>query len=577
MIDVIKKIADLQEGPKPNPEKGIGRECYAFSQTEDRAFELLKTEAENLFQTNGLDASAYEIQTDAIGNLFVTLHGKDREKTVMSGSHVDSVYKGGMYDGVAGVHSAFRFLETLIREGKTPDLNYTVAVFRAEEASPKTGNTCIGSRVATGTLKEADLLKINYLLDDGTHVPFSKYFQEKYGTERWQEVLEELKNPPIRRSKVVAYEELHIEQSAVCDLKNVDVGIVIDGIGGAIRQTVEIPFELKYLHEMEVLRKSHLQYTLKFEGEEAHTGGTPPNPTMLREDKNSTWYRRDALVAAALFANALIKSELGGHIKISTFTMPQKVGFTTVPKEQTLQFMIPANLWNVMEKYLGDIAIEVKNYLDVKLKYEHDMLPPGRVSYFDPKVFNALQIPIFVEQQVREKCQEQIRQSGSIVGRVRGTVTDFCISNPAAGSAEKPSVQCNLDFREVDPIEIEGIINAVHRRVLEIAAELTGPEELKDRRNTIVRTVSRKPHTPLDEEAIKEKTRIAEEKSFNVMKMPSLPGHDAASLGYIGIPISMTFVRHDGRSHTGFETMPAHHYLKAEQISHAFLAKKLGV
>ena len=103
---------------------------------EDQAFGYLEQEALHLFEgkEKGKD---FEIEKDAIGNLFITWYGNNRDRMVMSGSHVDSVFRGGNYDGVAGVNSAFNFLRTLVEQEDKPENSYMVAVFRGEESSPK--------------------------------------------------------------------------------------------------------------------------------------------------------------------------------------------------------------------------------------------------------------------------------------------------------------------------------------------------------------------------------------------------------------------------------------------------------
>src|SRR5262249_32636616 len=73
--------------------RGIVRDSYGDG--EQAAHDLLRSAAE----TSGL-----EVAIDAIGNLSMTLPGRDREAPrVMIGSHLDSVPQGGNFDGAAGV------------------------------------------------------------------------------------------------------------------------------------------------------------------------------------------------------------------------------------------------------------------------------------------------------------------------------------------------------------------------------------------------------------------------------------------------------------------------------------------
>ncbi len=564
MIDIISRIADLQNYPKPNPRLGIGRECYAFSDLEDKAFDVLEVEAERIFQRRHVTSERYDIGRDAVGNLFVTVFGTDRSKTVMSGSHVDSVHKGGVYDGVAGVYSAFRFLEKLLQSGQTAAYNYTAVVFRAEEASPKTGFTCLGSRVATGALSEQELLKIQYKTDSGESIAFADFFSKKYGRERWQAVIAELEEPSIKKDRIIAYEELHIEQSAVCEMNDCDVGIVIDGIGGARREVLHMPLASRFLPEIAVEAGQYWQYAVKFIGEEAHTGGTPPNPTFTRQE-GSPWYRKDALIGSAVFMQKLPESA-----RVTYYGIPQEVGFTTVPKEQQVRLLVPTEAKPDFDIYLATFRNELARDSGVEMSAQAELAMPGAVKYYDTRVLEALEIPLFVEQLVREQCREQIRSVQGGVGRVRATVTDFRIS-------QEPAIRCNLDFRDVDPLAIQQIVRAVHERVQQVAIRIMDPTVFLEHIENVIRTISQKPYIPMDEQAIRDKTLIAEKLGYKVMHMPSLPGHDAASLGAIGAPIAMTFVSHDGRSHSGYETMSQAAYEKAEKLSHAYLAEKLGI
>jgi N-carbamoyl-L-amino-acid hydrolase len=71
---------------------------------------------------------------------------------VLTGSHLDSVLDGGGYDGPLGVVSALSAIDVLRDRGVTPACPVGVAVFREEEGS-RFPMACLGSRLATGTLR----------------------------------------------------------------------------------------------------------------------------------------------------------------------------------------------------------------------------------------------------------------------------------------------------------------------------------------------------------------------------------------------------------------------------------------
>jgi N-carbamoyl-L-amino-acid hydrolase len=77
-----------------------------------------------------------EVAIDAIGNLLMTLPGRNRQKPrIMLGSHLDSVAQGGNYDGAAGVVAGLCVLSALRQAGVQPAVDVTVMGIRAEESA----------------------------------------------------------------------------------------------------------------------------------------------------------------------------------------------------------------------------------------------------------------------------------------------------------------------------------------------------------------------------------------------------------------------------------------------------------
>ena len=104
---------------------GIVRDSYGAG--EQAAHDLMRATAEML----GLD-----ISIDAIGNLLMTLPGRDRHaKKLFIGSHLDSVPQGGNYDGAAGVVAGIACLAALKKAAAAPAFDITVMGIRAEESA----------------------------------------------------------------------------------------------------------------------------------------------------------------------------------------------------------------------------------------------------------------------------------------------------------------------------------------------------------------------------------------------------------------------------------------------------------
>lgn len=107
--------------------RGPGIERDSYGPGEQAAHDLAAEAARSL----GLDVSV-----DAIGNLLVVLPGRDRTAPmVLIGSHLDSVPRGGNFDGAAGVVAGLSILASLVRTGALPARDVGVMAIRAEESA----------------------------------------------------------------------------------------------------------------------------------------------------------------------------------------------------------------------------------------------------------------------------------------------------------------------------------------------------------------------------------------------------------------------------------------------------------
>jgi beta-ureidopropionase / N-carbamoyl-L-amino-acid hydrolase len=105
--------------------RGINRDSYGDG--EQAAHDLMRATAESL---------ALETSVDAIGNLSMTLPGRDRQAPrIIVGSHLDSSPQSGNFDGAAGVVAGLCVLSALRGAGEQPPCDVTVMGIRAEESS----------------------------------------------------------------------------------------------------------------------------------------------------------------------------------------------------------------------------------------------------------------------------------------------------------------------------------------------------------------------------------------------------------------------------------------------------------
>src|SRR3954452_11259828 len=108
VVASLRELAERTGGPD-----GSRRLCWTPEWLEARA----------LFRES-LPPLPVEIENDEAGKLWAYLRG-EREATVVVGSHLDSVPKGGWLDGAFGVMSGVELIRSLAADGTPP---VTVAV-----------------------------------------------------------------------------------------------------------------------------------------------------------------------------------------------------------------------------------------------------------------------------------------------------------------------------------------------------------------------------------------------------------------------------------------------------------------
>lgn len=155
------------------PGNGVTRFSYGKQDARARAY-LLRRAA----------AAGCTISIDPLQNIRIGLAGnRPGRKTVLAGSHIDTVRNGGWLDGIYGVCGALEVLETLAENAESTghpedtknagtcgqsetsaSCNYEMVIFAEEEGS-NFGSTMTGSKFATGLYTEKDLDRLRR--DDG--------------------------------------------------------------------------------------------------------------------------------------------------------------------------------------------------------------------------------------------------------------------------------------------------------------------------------------------------------------------------------------------------------------------------
>lgn len=205
-LDHIWELGRTKEG-------GVTRLAYSDEETE--AIEYICDELDDSF----------EIRTDQVGNLFASKQ-PDADRTLMLGSHLDSVHNGGRLDGTLGVVLALEAIQTAYEYGQ-PVVPPTLAIFRAEESS-RFGQWAVGSRGALGQLTVEDLSAT-----DQSGIPIWQAMQSQ-GLQP-----ENFSEPTIDLDRLTGFLEAHIEQGRVLDDADQDVGIV-SSIRGPVRHQITV-------------------------------------------------------------------------------------------------------------------------------------------------------------------------------------------------------------------------------------------------------------------------------------------------------------------------------------------------
>jgi N-carbamoyl-L-amino-acid hydrolase len=157
------------------------------------------------------------LREDGAGNIFGRLEGKG--KTIMAGSHIDTVINGGMFDGSVGVLSALECLRRIKEDGLNISKPLEVASFTDEEGN--LAGDFLGSYAFLGMLKRENLEK--GLTQFGA--PLVEILK---GTEF---TVDSIMDAHRHRPDIEAFLEIHIEQGPVLETENKPIGIV-DCIAG---------------------------------------------------------------------------------------------------------------------------------------------------------------------------------------------------------------------------------------------------------------------------------------------------------------------------------------------------------
>lgn len=319
-----------------NPEGGLSRPSLSDEDIAVREWFKKQIKAHNL-----------DYAMDGAGNQTAILRSDNPQaKTLLIGSHFDSVPNGGRFDGALGVLSAFEALLTIKESGKNLPFHLEVINFTDEEG---TLVGLLGSSAICGLLPRDSLENPR----GGRDVLLAG--MEKLGLTE-DSFLAAKRSP----DDLLGYIEVHIEQGTRLEEANIDIGVVTSIVG--IRS-----------------------FWLNFQGEAAHAGTKPMNK------------RKDAFWGAADFAlkarETIIHDFHPGVVNFGEILL-EPSAFNIVPKTAKLgvEFRHGAeDSLAAMDEILLKLAHESAEKYNLQLEVirMHDIKPALMTDHFVNALENA--------------------------------------------------------------------------------------------------------------------------------------------------------------------------------------------
>lgn len=320
-----------------------------------------------------MKALGMQITLDKAGNICGTISiGNHPQKTIAIGSHTDSVYNGGQFDGPVGVVVGLQTAESLIKSKKCTGI-IKVPIYACEESS-RFGNACLGSKYLNGTITEEDFSSIvdQNALKQGKTITLQEAinFANSYLKEHVDDIQE-----VDKIFDTVDYSlEAHIEQydslkKAYKKNKQDTIGI-INSIGSAVR--------IKY----------------DVEGQANHTGSTP-----MKKRKNAVDATAFIGKKVRKLGKRYEKQGLGRASQVEINTPGHNGSFNQIPNQANglIDFRLQGE--NTPEAVLEDFK-NIKQQVETKTK-----------TKITPKVVSK-GAPVVTSKELNQKLTQICEQKG---------------------------------------------------------------------------------------------------------------------------------------------------------------------
>jgi allantoate deiminase len=160
-----------------------------------------------------MHTAGLEVHVDAVGNLFGRISGSSDNRTILTGSHLDTVPQGGKFDGALGILAGMAALLALHEQMGKPRRSIEVVALCEEEGSRFHAH-CWGTKGILGRIQQSELEELRD--DQGLSIAEAMR-AVGLAPERYTEAV---------RNDLDAFLELHIEQGRLLFDEQVALGIV---------------------------------------------------------------------------------------------------------------------------------------------------------------------------------------------------------------------------------------------------------------------------------------------------------------------------------------------------------------
>lgn len=203
-INAQRLLENLDRYAQIGKKGRIGVERIALSEEDKQARDLLKSQM--------IDAGL-SVHIDRLGNMIGIRKGKTDSNPVAFGSHLDTVYSGGRYDGALGVLAGLELIQSLNDTNTITDKPLALVNFTNEEGV-RFAPDMMGSHVYAGMADLEEILNAP-AYDNPNESVGSCLHAIGYNGEMEPGAI------PFD-----AFFELHIEQGPVLELEKIDIGVV---------------------------------------------------------------------------------------------------------------------------------------------------------------------------------------------------------------------------------------------------------------------------------------------------------------------------------------------------------------